>query len=422
MAFPSRLMRLRRAGLLAMAALALALAVAHDEAVARNGRLAQAGPVQVPPASQTALPVAFDPVVTVQGNRTQLVFNLSKPLEASASVLERPDRVVVDLPEVNFQFGPQFVVKGEGLATSYRYGLFGIGRSRIVIELAQPALASVAVGEARSDGTALVTVTLEKTDRERFAEAARALRAPSSPHVTGSVAEAGDKRPLVVLDPGHGGIDPGATAKNGLAEKQIVFEIARRARDRLLDNGRVRVQMTRDKDVFVSLGDRVELARKGSADLFVSLHADMLSGHQTVRGASIYTGSEKATDAEAARLAESENKADAVAGMDQADEVKSDVADILSDLTRRETRVFSHRFARTLETRMGGVLPMHKKPLREAGFKVLRAPDVPSVLIELGYLSNASDSEFLLSPEGQAKAADAIARAVEAYFERRAQP
>ena len=128
-----------------------------------------------------------------------------------------------------------------------------------------------------------------------------------------------------------------------------------------------------------------------------------------------------ATDAEAARLADSENKADAAAGVEQIDEVKTEVADILSDLTRRETRVFSHRFAKTLESGMAGQLPMHKKPLREAGFKVLRAPDVPSVLIELGYLSNASDSEFLLSAGGQAKTAEAIARAIESHFDRRAQ-
>ncbi|MGL4325019.1 MAG: N-acetylmuramoyl-L-alanine amidase family protein, partial [Beijerinckiaceae bacterium] len=263
-----------------------------------------------------------------------------------------------------------------------------------------------------------------RTDRERFQKAAQSIRMrePATTAAVPALPNPADKRPVVVIDPGHGGVDPGAMAKGGIAEKQVVFDVARLVRDRLVANGRLRVQMTRDKDVFVSLGDRVSLARKHNADLFVSLHADMLSGHQGVRGASIYTGSEKATDAEAARLAESENKADAAAGVDQDDEVKTDVADILSDLTRRETRAFSHRFARTLGARMGEAVPMHKKPLREAGFKVLRAPDVPSALIELGYLSNASDSEFLLSSDGQAKAADAIAKAIEAYFERRAQP
>lgn len=404
--------------------LAAALALAGPAAFAapRGARLAQSAPLQPPAASSLQLPIAFDAVVTNDGGRTQLAFTLSKPLEASAIVLEKPDRVVVDLPEVNFQFGSQFAAKGTGIVSAYRYGLFGAGRSRIVIELAQPALAHITVGQARSDGTASAVVTLEPADREQFQQAARTMKAPVSPQVTGSLPDPADKRPLVILDPGHGGIDPGAMARSGTAEKQLVFDIARLVRDLLADSKRVRVQMTRDKDVFVSLGERVDIARKGNAELFVSLHADMLSGHQGVRGASIYTGSEKATDAEAARLAENENKADAVGGLDQSDEVKTDVADILSELTRRETRVFSHRFAKTLEHRMTGQLPLHKKPLREAGFKVLRAPDVPSVLIELGYLSNASDSEFLLSPEGQAKAADAVAKAIEAYFERRAQP
>lgn len=412
---------LRHAG---WAVLAMSLAVAGPAAFAgsRGARLAQSATIQPPGASSPQLPIAFDAVLTSEGGRTQIMFTLSKPLEASAIVLEKPDRVVVDLPEVNFQFGPQFAAKGAGLVSAYRYGLFGAGRSRIVIELAQPALARLAVGQARSDGTASAVITLEPADRERFQQAARTMKAPATPQVTGSVPDLADKRPLVILDPGHGGIDPGAMAKSGTAEKQVVFDIARLVRDRLTDSKRLQVQMTRDKDVFVSLNERVEIARKGKAELFVSFHADMLSGHQGVRGASIYTGSEKATDAEAARLAESENKADAVGGLDQADEVKTDVADILSELTRRETRVFSHRFAKTLENRMSGQLPLHKKPLREAGFKVLRAPDVPSVLIELGYLSNASDSEFLLSPEGQAKAADAVAKAIEAYFERRSQP
>lgn len=418
-------MRLPRALHIGLAVLALSAAypAGRGHAAPRHGRVAQALPIQIPAATQAQLPVALDPSVKGDGQRTVMTFTVSRPVEAVAAVIERPDRVVIDLPEVNFQFGADHAAKGAGLASAYRFGLFGAGRSRIVIDLAQPALVAATVGPARSDGTALVEVILTRTDRDAFQAAARTLRVRDPVTTAALPAEdAADKRPLVVLDPGHGGVDPGAMSKNGTAEKQVVFEISRRVHELLIESGRVRVQMTRTRDVFVSLGERVAIARKGNADLFVSFHADMLSGHEGVRGASIYTGSEKATDAEAARLAESENKADAAAGIDQADEVQSDVADILSDLTRRETRVFSHRFAKTLGTRMGDALPMHKKPLREAGFKVLRAPDVPSALIELGYLSNASDSEFLLSPDGQAKAAAAVARAIEHYFERRAQP
>ncbi|MGL5734770.1 MAG: N-acetylmuramoyl-L-alanine amidase, partial [Beijerinckiaceae bacterium] len=360
-----------------------------------------------------------------EGPTTTLTFLVSRAVEGRAILLERPDRVIVDLPEVNFQFGPEQGRKGEGLIQSFRYGLFGSGRSRLVIDLTAPALASLVVTPPRADGTVRATLSLQRTDRERYQQAVRALPPAPEPETTAAVqtdSDASDRRPLIVIDPGHGGVDPGAMGKGGMTEKQLVFDVAQKVRDRLEAGGRFRVRMTRDRDVFVTLGERVATARRVQADLFVSIHADMIAGHRDVRGASIYTGSEKATDAEAARLAESENRADAAGGVDSSDDVRSDVADILSDLTRRETRVFSHRFARTLGAQMGEALPMHKKPLREAGFKVLRAPDVPSVLVELGYLSNSTDAEFLVSSAGQDKASDAISKAIESFFQKRAQP
>ena len=225
-----------------------------------------------------------------------------------------------------------------------------------------------------------------------------------------------------MIDPGHGGVDPGARSRTGLHEKALVFDVAKALREKLMATGRYRVAMTRDDDVFVTLSDRVKFARQLQADLLISLHADALAAHDGVRGASVYTGSDKASDAYAAKLAESENKADTAAGADGAGELIDDVNDILSDLTRRETRAFAHRFARTLVGGLGSALPMHKTPLKSAGFRVLMAPDVPSVLIELGYLTNLRDIALLTSDEGRAKASDAIVTAIDSYFAARRRP
>jgi N-acetylmuramoyl-L-alanine amidase len=177
--------------------------------------------------------------------------------------------------------------------------------------------------------------------------------------------------------------------------------------------------MTRDRDVFVPLGDRVRIAREAKADLFVSIHADSISAAPQVRGATIYTGSEKATDAESARLADRENKADAAAGTDSS-EGPSDIADILQELTLRETRGFSSGFARTLMGQLGPVMEMSTKPHREAGFKVLRSPDVPSVLVELGYLSSKRDLDLLQSETWRESVTGSMAKAVDLFFTNRA--
>jgi N-acetylmuramoyl-L-alanine amidase len=379
--------------------------------------IAQAAPMR----AQADSPIAHDAEIAVADGGTVLTIRLTKPAEPSVFVLEAPDRVIVDLPVVNFQLADEAGRKPAGLIRSYRYGLFGPGRSRIVIDLAQPAKAAVRlVAEAGSEHVRLV-VSLSRIDRAAFARLAREVRAPA-PAAGPQPAPASDSRPLVVIDPGHGGVDPGARARTGLQEKNLVFDVARVLKEKLSATGRYRVLMTRDEDVFVALGDRVKFARRAQADLFISIHADALAAHDGVRGASIYTGSEKASDAYAARLAESENRADAAAGAEPANEVVDDVNDILADLTRRETRAFAHRFARALIGDLGSAVPMHKTPLRSAGFRVLMAPDVPSVLIELGYLTNLNDIALLTSAEGQAKAGASIVTAIDNYFARRKQP
>ncbi|MFH6784253.1 MULTISPECIES: N-acetylmuramoyl-L-alanine amidase [Methylobacterium] len=352
------------------------------------------------------------------GNR--LIVVLSRPVEARAFVMERPDRAIVDLPEVNFQLPPEAGRKREGLVASYRYGLFAPGRSRIVIDLAQTAtVARVATTTRPRDGATLLTIDLARSDREAFRRAAQPPE-PARP-AAASVQQAGDSRPLVIVDAGHGGIDPGAIAGTGVYEKDIVFGVAQGLVQRLEAGGRIRVQMTRDRDVFVPLNERVRIARDAKADLFVSIHADSISAAPQVRGATIYTGSEKATDAESARLADRENKADAAAGADQGDG-PGDVADILQELTLRETRGFSARFAKGLFTRLSGVMEMSAKPHREAGFRVLRSPDVPSVLVELGYLSSKRDLDLLLSDEWRTNVTGQMAGAIEAFFASRLPP
>jgi N-acetylmuramoyl-L-alanine amidase len=229
----------------------------------------------------------------------------------------------------------------------------------------------------------------------------------------------GDAQPLVVIDPGHGGIDNGTQAASGETEKSIVLEFGLLLRDQLEKSGKFRVIMTRTDDTFIPLGERVHLARNRQAALFISIHADALArGDGNAQGATIYTLSEKASDAAAARLAEHENRADVIAGLDLSAE-PDDVADILIDLARRETKTFSVQFARALVGEMRNATRLHKVPMKSAGFRVLRAPDVPSVLIELGYVSNRRDLKSLTSDAWRARTATAIAQAVDAFFAKR---
>lgn len=350
---------------------------------------------------------------------TKLTLTLSRPVEARAFVMERPDRAVIDLPEVNFQLGPEAGRRREGVVQSFRYGLFAPGRSRIVVDLSSPAVVGrIETATRARDGAVLMTIPFQRADREAFRKAAGA--GDTTPVAAKAIAqEAADQRPLVMVDAGHGGTDPGAIAAGGVYEKDIVFGFAQALVARLESGGRYRVRMTRDRDVFVPLAERVRLAREARADLFVSIHADSISAAPQVRGATIYTGSEKATDAESAKLAERENRADAAAGAETG-EGPPEIADILQELTLRETRGFSSGFARTLMGQLSPVMEMSTKPHREAGFRVLRSPDVPSVLVELGYLSSERDLKMLQSPEWREGVTGSMAKAVDLFFTNRA--
>ncbi len=362
--------------------------------------------------------VATDAKLEQAGEVVRLTMALSRPIAFSTSVMAGPDRIVIDLPSVNIQVQPGSVRTRAGFASGFRFGLFSPDRSRIVIDLSQPATVIRAETVPRRGGFADLVVELKRANRAEFAAAVRESAA-KRPETSTTIAEPtrapGDTRQVVVIDAGHGGIDPGAVVSS-IAEKAVVLAFAQALRDSLSASGRFHVVMTRDDDSFVSLRERVRIARSAGAHLFLSIHADSLTQAQEVRGATVYTGSERATDAESARLAAKENEADAVAGLDSTEDIQ-DVAGILMDLAKRETRTFSSVFARNLVDKLGGSVKMHKVPLRSAGFRVLSAPDVPSVLIELGYMSSPKDAELLNSPAWRARAVTAVHGAIETYFE-----
>jgi N-acetylmuramoyl-L-alanine amidase len=386
--------------------------------------------------------VASDVHIAQAGDRTRLVFDLSSPVDARAFVLADPRRVIIDLPEVSFLIDPNrglpappepprarrparkapAPVSLGPLIRSFRFGLFAPGKSRIVVDLAEPARVVRAESEAAEAGTgARLVIDLAKTTPQAFAKAAAAGRALGAAQAAAPapVVAAGDTtRPLVVVDPGHGGVDVGAQSGDGDLEKTIVFEFAKALCGRLTASDRYRVVMTRSEDIFVPLAERVRIAREAGAALFVSIHADTISSSIPVSGATVYTLSEKASDAEAERVARNENMADAAGGLEGKDDT-SEVSDILFDLTRRETRAYSHLFAHTLIGYLKAAARLNKNPQRSAGFRVLKAPDVPSVLLELGYLSNDGDLSRLRSAEWREKAAASVARAIDSFFKDR---
>lgn len=367
------------------------------------------------PARPAELVVAVAAEVSQEGGATRLTFTLSKPVSATTFLLDKPDRAIIDLAEVNFQFDGDPARRRGGVVSSVRGGLIAPGRSRVVVELAGPATVSrVGTSEDRATGATLLQVEFARTDREAFRRLVAADRAdltlstasiPSAPNR--------DTRPLIAIDAGHGGSDPGATAPTGTLEKDITLAFAEALKDRLSPE-RYRILMIRDHDVFVPLEDRVRRAREAGADLFLSIHADIISNPQ-VSGGTLYVGGEMASDVESATLADRENEADVAGGFPRV-AAPEEVAGILHDLTARETRTFSHRFSGLLLRDLGSVMRFSARPQREAGFRVLRSPDLPSVLVELGYLSNHRDLDLMTSPEWRRRTAVAMASALDRFF------
>ncbi|EJW12965.1 N-acetylmuramoyl-L-alanine amidase [Rhodovulum sp. PH10] len=373
-----------------------------------------------PPAT-VPFPVATAARLAGDQGQTRFVVDLSQKVEMRAFTLPDPYRVIVDLPQVTFDLPAKSGERGRGLIKAYRYGLVMPGGSRIVIDTTGPVRVERAFVLDPVNGLpARLVLDLASVDRATFLRAAaidnRLPRDPPPVQGDHDPAAAGDPRPIVVLDPGHGGIDSGTVAPSGEEEKNLVLAFGLALRDRLEQTGRYRVVMTRSDDRFIPLNDRVRFARDRNAQLFISIHCDALRRRDgEAAGATVYTLSEKASDTEAERLADTENKADVISGVDLSAE-PDEIAGILIDLAQRETKNYTTRFARGLVDELGKAARLHKKPLKSAGFRVLTAPDVPSVLIELGYVSNKTDMKMLTSDAWRTKAADSITQAVDAFF------
>jgi len=360
---------------------------------------------------ETGAPVAVGVRLSQDESAARLVFDLSRSVEASASALASPDRIVVDLPEVNFQLDPAAgrvgALSNISLVKGFRFGLLAPGKSRIVIDLARAACPSEVAAKPIVEGepAARLTIALRPCDPSAFAALVRA------PAVSPAAAATPAAPPVVVLDPGHGGVDSGARGLHGVLEKTLVFDFCAELKRQLDATKRYTIVMTRDGDQYVDLDDRVAIARKANASLFISVHADTLSEDADVSGSTVYTVADRASDAEAARIAARENAASGGSRQEN-----PDVADILFDLRRRETRTYAHIFSRGLVDNLRGAAKLNHHPERSAGFVVLKAPEFPSVLVELGYLSNPQDVQSLLSPEWRARAAAAMVKAIDAFF------
>ena len=364
--------------------------------------------------------------IGVHTDKTRFVIELSEEPSYRIFTLPSPARVVIDLPELDWQLpAEQLPTTDQGLIKALRYGLFAAGTSRVVLDMRGPVgVKSVLSLPAGEGGNYRLVVDLQpvSTDvffnpQERKAIVSRTpLPTPRAvaPKLAAKPKADDDRRPTIVIDAGHGGVDPGAIGVSGTYEKVIALDYARELKRALEETGRFRVVMTRDTDIFIRLRDRIALAQDADGDLFVSLHANTYKTNG-IRGASVYTLSEDASDAEAAALARKENTADVIAGLDFGGQTE-DVSMILIDLAQRETMNLSKNFANELVGEMGKVTKLLKNTHRFAGFAVLKSPTIPSVLVEIGYMSNREEERLLLSEAHRRKLSTSIVRAVERFF------
>ncbi len=347
-------------------------------------------------------------VLEISGNSSFRTFNIANP-----------NRIVIDLEEVSWKIGPGGA-KGAGLINNYRYGLYMPGTSRVVLDLKSPVnITNAFTIKGTGNKPNRLVFDFTKTSQSNFEKniskpIAQARRIRS----TQTLAIKPQGRKIIVLDPGHGGHDPGnlgGVKVNGISEKNVTISAARNIKKILEASGRYKVIMTRDRDIFLKLRARSLVAHRNNADLFISIHADAFESNK-VRGATIYTLTETASDHEAALLAARENKSDIIAGVDLQDE-SGIVQNILIDLVKQETMNLSNRFASELAPELQKAILVRKRSLRSAGFAVLKGIDVPSVLIEMGYLTNKTDARLLMQKETHDKIGYAILKATDKYFQ-----
>lgn len=346
--------------------------------------------------------------------KTQITIGLSQGVPFRVFLLDEPTRLVVDFREAAWDaVSPEALLAEPGRVTGVRFGAFRPGWSRLVVDLAEPMVPQeIGMPVDTADGGAVLEILLKTADAQTFAEAAGA---PVDPAWAAALTQAPALRDdaedgfTVAIDPGHGGIDPGAQ-RDGVDEKDLMLSFARGLRDTLMRNG-VNVVLTRDADVFVALETRVAIAHQARADIFVSLHADSLS-QGGAKGATVYVLSEEASDAATAHLAARHNRADIIAGADLTG-ADDEVAGVLLDLARQETEPRTAALAKVLVDGMnkaGG--PMNTRPLRSAGFSVLKSADIPSVLVEIGFLSSKRDLANLRDPVWRAVMINAMGDAI----------
>jgi N-acetylmuramoyl-L-alanine amidase len=375
---------------------------------------------------QGPLPIVMSARIGEHDDRTRLVIELSDPLNLRAFALANPDRVVIDMPEVSWRLGAPPRPSGFGPVRSYRYGLFRGGNSRMVIDLNSPVSVADPLVLAPSAGFGYrVVIDLFPTTRPKFdAQAgwpadlkkresdAEKLAALIAAEQLPPARNVGKK--IIVIDPGHGGLDAGTVGINGLVEKDLALAEGMKLERELRRRG-YSVYMTRDNDTFIPLRQRVAIARADRADLFIALHADSNPDSGTT-GTSIYTLNDGRSDREAAALARRENQSDVIAGVDLSGG-NNPVAPILINLAQRDTRNKSSEFAAYALKELGQVTDLlARSPHRSASLAVLVAPDVPAVLIELGYLSNSRDAAQMNTDSWRSRVAEAIANAVDAQF------
>ena len=359
-----------------------------------------------------------------QGELTRLVIDMSEGGGAPQNVftLADPFRVVIDFPEVDFQLPANAGQAARGLVSGFRFGQFQAGLSRIVVDTTGPVAIDrhFALAPQSGFGHRLV-IDLKSVVPAEFAQSVGLGRPVQEPTATlppiSTPSEPTDQRDgkrVIVIDAGHGGVDPGAHGQSGVNEKDVVLAFAQQFAAQLRTSGRYEVHLTRDSDRFIPLRERVNITRRHDADLFISIHADAID-RTSVSGMSIYTLSETSSDKEAAALAAKENMSDVIAGVDLQGE-SSEVTDILIDLAQRETKNFSVRFAQTVVRNADGATNLLDRTHRFAGFRVLKAPDVPSVLVELGFLTNRSDERNLTSSSWRNRVAGTLVQSVDSYF------
>ena len=413
------------------------LVVIHNTPVSRRFLVAaSAAAVLLPGAAYAAgrgLAIASALRLHDHESHTRLVLELSQEVDFSLFRLAEPDRVVVDLPELDWAVGNDGP-GAAGLVRSIRFGLFQTGNARIVVDLTGPANIKNAFVLPATGGTpSRFVVDLEPMERAQFMAvvgpqhrsgkfgvpaitrpAAAQPPAVRSPTPDAKPAKDVNRKKIVAIDPGHGGVDPGAIGGGGIYEKVITLAAARQLKARLEGTGRYQVILTRDRDVSLGLSERRDIARAAEADIFLSLHADSMA-NKAMRGLSVYTLSEKASDKEAEDLAEQENGADNIIGIDLSRE-SQEVRHILVDLAQRESMNLATKLATRLINELEREVTLVRNSHRFARFAVLKSPDVPSVLIEMGYLSNRDDESALRKDAYRARLMSAVVRGLDAHF------